>query len=308
MVGEVAMNRASNNNTIQRRGAFTLIELLVVMALIAVLGTLTIAIVPVMSDQARAANGASQVQGWLHNMRHKAIRDRQARGVRFYVKAGTTLVTDAQYIEQPDDLGGNSISALTNPDPNLNLKIIQFGPGTDLFNNEPGNQNAWLVQPGDYLEVFGGGLMHQIQTVTANTVTLASPMPYAFSGVKQYRIIRQPVTSGDEPLTLPNSVAIDVKTNADYGNSLSSITKADGTGFYIDVLFSPSGAVVAPGFPSDTINLWVRDVSDTLYTVFDREPTIIAVNVRTGLVAAHPADPTGATPYTFVNDGRASGM
>jgi hypothetical protein len=90
------------------------------------------------------------------------------------------------------------------------------------------------------------------------------------------------------PLPLPNAAAI-----AD-----------NGTPNYMDILFSPSGAVISPGVTTSTINLWVRSPADDQPTnVFRGDPTIVAVFVRTGLVGAFPPDQNTANatyPYTYV--------
>ena len=77
-------------------------------------------------------------------------------------------------------------------------------------------------------------------------------------------------------------------------------------GASVDVLFSPSGAVITPSLTQDKVLLWVRQ-PDTQSpnqggnpnNVFSGTPTIIAVFAQTGLVGAYPPVP-GATPYQDV--------
>ena len=74
----------------------------------------------------------------------------------------------------------------------------------------------------------------------------------------------------------------------------------------IDILFSPSGAVIGPGAANSKIIFWVRDT--TLPNITDGEPTLICIYTRSGALAAHPVDVNNTTnPYSFTEDGRSSG-
>ena len=73
-----------------------------------------------------------------------------------------------------------------------------------------------------------------------------------------WRIIRGPrVLTGETPLQLPQSVAIDIRTNAVLGAPLP-VNPTTGN---IDILFSPSGSLTGRGLGSNTIQLWLRDVT-----------------------------------------------
>src|SRR4051794_33926385 len=100
-----------------RRSGFTLIELLVVIGLMLLLFGLGVAFLPSASSTAAEARAASMVQSWLNIARQRAQRDQVPHGVRFLVKSLgglSQVVTDAQYIEQPEDY---AIGFVYIPDP-----------------------------------------------------------------------------------------------------------------------------------------------------------------------------------------------
>ncbi len=306
------------------RGGFTLIELLVVISLIMVLAGLAVAFLPGLNDQAKAARAGTMVQQALNIAKQKALRDQVPTGIRLV--AGKRypspldpqvpyFVTELQYIQQPDDFAEGTLSTVvTSGIPNLSQ--VQLTGASDLTSGST-FVVEYLVQPGDYLEVLGGGLVHRITTVTRNppdpalplvssVLTLASQLPYQIATpTRNYRIIRGPRVTSEDLLQLPDGVAINLLTNGTYGNPLPE-NIADPDKGKVDILFSPSGAVITPGVTTDSINLWVHDTSDPTATPpFIGEPTIVAVFVRSGLVAAHPAVfPPAADPYQFVKDGR----
>ena len=73
----------------------------------------------------------------------------------------------------------------------------------------------------------------------------------------------------------------------------------------LEVVFGPGGGLVGSGVGSGKVLLWVRDVSAE--PTSSGNPILVAIQARTGFVAAHPVAP-GANPYTFSEDARASGM
>ena len=115
-----------------------------------------------------------------------------------------------------------------------------------------------------------------------------------------------PRVVGEEPVTLPDDIAIDLTTNITYGNTLPIDPQ---TGM-IDILFSPSGAVIGRGTTETPIFLWVRNVNlppPNNGPLFG-DPTIIAIYPRTGSTAAHPINTRTANPYAYALDGRWSGL
>jgi prepilin-type N-terminal cleavage/methylation domain-containing protein len=277
------------------RAGFTLIELLIVITIILVLGGLAILFVPSALDAQRAAQGGTRMQQWLMIAKQRALLDRAPRGVRLLPDPNNPqLITSVQYVEQPDDFfGGEVMQKYAGAVPQLDRLVFQ---GVDLTGGFAPDVSLFPVQPGDYVELRGTGLVHRVKAVTNGAeLELVSPLPVEItSWTPNYRIIRAPRVQGEETQPMPVNVAADLGMNLKYGAPLPP-PNADGT---IDILFSPSGTVLGP-VGTDRIILWVRD--HTLPSEFEGEPTLIAVYTRSGLVAAYPVDmPPAANPYYFV--------
>lgn len=294
----------------QRHSGFTLIELLVVIFLMLTLAALTVAFFPGINEQARAARGGVVLQGWINVAKQRALRDQSPRGLRLWLDSASNIVGAYQYIEVPDDFSRGAIAT----EPADRSKIVF----TVNLTGGSSNPEEWAAKPGDYLEVLGGGLAHMITFVDSSTgvnVTLASPLPFDLSSTSNYRIRRAPRVVADEILELPDGVGVDIGTNELLPkNPLPIVTDSSGNK-YLDILFAPSGEVITPGVTTASFNLWVRDTTEPSLGAYDalgnvrRDPTIIAVYVRSGFVAAHPPypDPTYAQRYKYVDDGRSSG-
>jgi prepilin-type N-terminal cleavage/methylation domain-containing protein len=277
------------------RGGFTLVELLVVILLLAILLGLAVVLGPRLAEQARAAHGAEQLQGWLLVARQQARRDQTPTGLRLLVDAdghARSLVT----IQQPDPLpaqGDCRGSGGTNP--------VLFDPPTD-FSAGAGDPDQAAVRPGDYLELNGGGQVHQIRAVRGRTA-LDLSVPATLPGTPTWRILRQPRPVFGEPvLLLPVDVAVDLNPGRSQGVPVRTVPP--GAEFQ-EILFSPSGAVIGKGTVGDKIFLWVRDVSRD--NPYEGEPTVLAIGARTGFISAHPVNPTG-DPFLFARDDRSSGL
>lgn len=344
----------------QNRTAFTLTELLVVISLVAILAALAVLFLPNAASSAREARGAIALQGWLGVAKQRAMRDQRPYGLRLYttsvVVSDATLnsvVTDCQYVEQPDDFGTaretagtasrNSVAASGVPIgapasyTNLNTIEIYFPvrPGfpvkkpVDLANGitpiaiaggapsgnpDPGGK-FWFVQPGDYVELNGGGLVRRVAQVgapgagqttsTGNTsyLVVEPAIAYDLPEASNFRIVRSPRPVGDEVLAMPRDVVVDLGTNATYGSQLPTVLNplVQGTG-YVDVVFAPTGAVISRGFAGKNVNLWVRCPNpENPQDVFRGDPTIVSVFCATGKVGAYAPDPTTpGSPYALV--------
>jgi prepilin-type N-terminal cleavage/methylation domain-containing protein len=273
--------------TIRKRPGFTLIELLVAMTIIVFLATLAVLILPRLNEGQRAGKGADMLQGWLLIAKQRALRSGVACGLHFNDDPNNPLfMTEAYYVEQPPDFvvswpydptrvrglliqplptGGASVT-LENPPTGVTLTPGQYDfSGGDTTNT----QAIWPVQVGDYLEIQGGGLLHQIQTISNSTTLIlasAPPNPPPITQpVKTWRIIRAPrVLQGEEPLKLPNNVGV-------YKGVVDPLTKlvtlpgtlvgnSTGNGpAPLEILFAPSGRVLSPNV--DPIYLWLADSS-----------------------------------------------
>ena len=148
----------------------------------------------------------------------------------------------------------------------------------------------------------------------ANSFPVQSHGITSFGPGSTWRIIRSPRVVGEEVLNLPDNIVVDLSlnTNTTLAGSTSKINPlpplVNGN---LDILFSPSGAVVTPVASSDPfLALWVRNLNAD--NVFDMGTTILGVFVNTGLTAAHRPNqkldtwPNGSKtldPYKFVRDG-----
>jgi prepilin-type N-terminal cleavage/methylation domain-containing protein len=302
----------------KHRPGFTLVELLVVMAIMVMLAALLVGLLPNAANSEREARAARLVQGWLNIAKQRAVRDQAPRGLRLFPGSNNPLwVGSAQYIEQPDDFTGGTLQtdpAQLPPNPPVPFDSVAFtlAGGSDLVNgqvfppNSPSDMELWNVQPGDYLEILGTGLVYDIVTVTSpSTIKVSPALTYPITTpTAYYRILRRPRVVGNDTLALPNGTVIDLATNVAYGNPLPPSASASTPGV-IDILFSPSGAVITRGASTATINLWVRAPSENPTLVndpFQSYPTIVAIFTRTGLVGAYPPavnNPGG--PYVTIH-------
>jgi type II secretory pathway pseudopilin PulG len=292
------------------RGAFTLVELLVVLAIMISLAALAVAFVPNVAEAERAARGADRLQGWLLIARQQAKHDGVPTGLR--LNPGTLYpntaapnsfyVTELQYIQKPGDFwlpntflspvaGSGGLQLTASP-----ASLIDFTGGLGA------QQLLWPVQPGDYLELQGGGPVHQIASVGPQNLALVSATTLS-AATAQYRVIRSPrILNGENTLSLPQNVAIDLSTNVQYKSGLpglgSPLTQP------IDILFSPSGTIVGTAYSK--LIFWVRDVTQDANNPGGQ--TLVTVYCRTGFIAAQPVDTSSGNPYSFTQDGRSSGM
>jgi prepilin-type N-terminal cleavage/methylation domain-containing protein len=275
-----------------KRSAFTLIELLVVMGIVLLLAAIAILVVPAAMDSQRSSQGASMLQGWILNAQQRAVLDRAARGIRLLPDPNNPqYLIKAQYIERPDDFTGGTVNTPMNASNQPILNALQFN-GVDLTGGNT-DQSEYLVQPGDYVEVLGGGAVHHISTtfspsVTANSVILDSPLPVPITvPTANYRIIRSARLSGEDPETLPTDIAVDIAPKDSSGNTYATTLplNADGT---LDILFSPKGEVLG-NIVSPYLVLWVHDTSQA--DSFSADPSLIAIFTRSGRVGAYPVNP-----------------
>jgi type II secretory pathway pseudopilin PulG len=296
--------------------------MLVVIVLILILATLTVALTPRIADDQRIGKGVEQLQGWLLQAKTRAKRDQVPTGLRLVPdSANLPFCRELRFVQQPDDFTGGSVAVAA-----ANLRLV-IGTGID-FTGGFTVPNLYPVQPGDYIEIGGGGMVHRIDPfapIAANRLTLLTPFTNSVAGTTQYRIMRRPRLSiGEAPMLLPQDVIIDTTPNNPINPLDPKKTKnplpapnADGS---IDILFAPSGALLNfAGSTTSFVSLWVRDVTAEILPPlpptdppeFGGYPNVVAIQKRTGFIAIHPVDltpPPAGNPYSFVTDGKSSGL
>jgi hypothetical protein len=257
----------------------------------------------------------------------------------------TVFVSQVQYIQQPDNLtggvcvgpglyqGGVFLNA-TLPNPPDGTETLTF-QGVDFIGSAaPGQTDQYEVQPGDFLELFGGGNVHRILNVPSSTTLVvqadptipASPPNPQPTPTPAYRILRQPRPALNEDiLTLPQDMIIDMGTVQIVSGApvwgtctgVSPTTPSPPTlptpprsvnvplrGNYLEILFSPAGGVTGQGTGSGNILLWVRDSQAVLPDL--GSPFIVGIQIRTGFIGDYPVIPTDY--YAATREARSSGM
>jgi hypothetical protein len=274
------------------------------------------------------------LQSALLISKQRALREQVPTGLRLIPDSDhPTRVSELVYVQQPDDFtlvvqdatgrpsgdtltlsaaGTQYFATSTNAD-----FYGGFGPGATAAEQYP-------VQPGDYLEV-NGGLLAQItglnpsgqvcrQLVLSRDLRPAGTVSGATTTTKYYRIIRQPRRlAGENSVKLPQDVVIDVPpfTGVYVATQTSKNIprrSVNATTTFYEIVFAPSGGVVGKGTTSgDKIMLWVRDASRD--TVWEGEPLLVTVQIRTGMIATHPVDVGNTSnPFHFAQDASSSGL
>jgi prepilin-type N-terminal cleavage/methylation domain-containing protein len=301
-----------------KRAAFTLVEMLIALAILLVLSTLLIGFGSRMMESRRSNSGADLLQKWLLIAKQRALRDQTPTGIRLVGDtAAGTLVTQLMYVQQPPDLHlGNPISILNSlgttsppPPPFDHVHLIGASGGNDFI----GPFGAGLFQnvmPGDFLQQpAGAGQLHAVLApVKPTAITIlglgAPSNPIPLPGTTDYVFVRGPrPLQGEDPLPLPQDVAIDTVTNVTYGNTRPINPNSLNT----EIIFGPDGRVIGQGTSTGKIILWVRDVTQA-----NAEQSLIVIYTRTGFIASHPVNtlpgtPPYTDPYSFTRDGRTSG-
>lgn len=330
-----------------RRGGMTLVELLVVMVIILILATIVVAFAPGFQDAQKAARGADQLQMWLVSARQMAKSARAPTGLRLiinngqvnelqYIQQPPTYTVPFAVPAQPP--GQQPVAAMLGVSTSAGVSTVTLNMPTTgsmppiLATQQPGDfsgggfaaavpQQSWPVQAGDYLVIHGticsvgaiGPPQNPNWPQLCNQLTLANAMTGNLATIQatsDYYFVRAPrPLSGETTLKLPQDVVIDMT------QSLPPAQKATGT---LDIVFSPSGEIISNVFNPSTIvatsptfqanNKLIFWVMDPTKPAGNTQDTLIAVDIRTGLVAAQPVNIGGADPYLYTKDGRTSGL
>src|SRR5216683_1340267 len=107
------------------RRAFTLIEMLVVVSILMIITVAVVAVAPRFTDDRKLSRAADQIAQYGLTAKQRALRDQIPTGLRLLVDQNLAsqgkgnLVTELQYIQQPDDFQGGPIT----------VGSIQIAPG-----------------------------------------------------------------------------------------------------------------------------------------------------------------------------------
>lgn len=323
-----------------RRKAFTLVEMLVVIAIILAVAALAAAFAPRVNDNQKMSRAVDNLQQWLLTAKMRAKRDGLATGLRFALAPGDTLGvshSQFQYIQQPEPLTGGTWTGgvftgglLTFAGQvTAGVETVTF-TGVDFTLGGVANPAQWLVQPGDVLEINGGGVYTIGQVSPAsptNTLVLGMPNaanPYvtpptpsvydlllsipATSPTANYRILRQPrLLVGEEPLNLPTNYAANFSYIPGYLPLTKGSNVALGFSGYPEILFSPSGAVVGTNAGTATIVISLWDVPAQLELPDPNRVGIVGIQSRSGFLGAYNVS-LSTNPFLFVQTARESGL
>jgi prepilin-type N-terminal cleavage/methylation domain-containing protein len=210
----IDMKKTRKHRDMHCRRAFTLVEMLVVVSILLIITVAVVAVAPRFTDDRKLSRAADQLAQILLTVKQRTKRDLVPTGVRLFPNA-QGLVTELQYIQQPDDFSPVAISGSLPPTAGPNSpSMVTLGsapnsaaivgslpagtlwppagwvgnvlvassvhPVTGLptvdFTGGFGSQALWPVQPGDYLSVKGTA--HLILEVAPNALVLAPVAPF----------------------------------------------------------------------------------------------------------------------------------
>src|SRR5262249_12685742 len=155
------------------------------------LATIGVVFYPKLQDGNNMIRASDKVSQALANARTRAKRDNLPTGIRFEYDATTGVVTQLEYIQQPDNYTLGTCTG-TRPAVGGVIDIVTFANVDFRGAAAAVNADQATIQPGDYLEVFGGGGVHRIsRVVSINSLQLLQPVQNPIAPTSNYRIIRQ---------------------------------------------------------------------------------------------------------------------
>jgi prepilin-type N-terminal cleavage/methylation domain-containing protein len=299
------------------RSGFTLVELLVALAIIIILSTLALLVIPSTSANNAVGHGADQVSAWLVGARNRALRDKAGRGVHLLVDSSTGYVTGMELVEQPEPFrpvdGTGGICYLVIPP---GTAMNGYKTNQVVIQNNTNNDDA--IRRDDLLRINFSGTDAQVYRITniqnntpagSTTITVApdSDEVPRFNNnqmitTRNYTFLRRwrPL-SGETPFQFPKGTLIDLSSS--YSLLTGSDLANDTTGGPV-ILFSKAGPIQDNN--GGKIILGVRRPDEGNPANNDGEPILIVIYTRTGSVAQHPWDPTDH--FRFARDGKGSGL
>ena len=273
--------------TTVRRPAFTLVELLVAIAVLIVLASLTLLVVPGILEQDRTTDAASLTRQWIMIAKARAAHDQAPRGIRFIVDtskppAQQLLCTEVQYVEMPPLAVPNplvNVSLASDPHVQINYTLTASPPtpqGGVVINRQIVIRNLTLAQALEYQTMSYlylptlNGLHLQVQQpipppqpqaapydTTRYTLTMSPArtieLDDEMGAANQYATFHFGILGAIRPLVGEKTQPLPKGTCVD----LLSSSPAGVVGFDYDLVFAPNGQVVVRN--EAQINLWVRD-------------------------------------------------
>src|SRR5207245_10516443 len=101
---ETRKTRRQRDTETRRRSAFTLVELLIFVSILLIITVAVVAVAPRFTDVRKLSRAADGLAQWLLTAKQRAKRDQVPTGVRLFPDPQhNNLVTQLQYIQQPDD-------------------------------------------------------------------------------------------------------------------------------------------------------------------------------------------------------------
>ena len=233
------------------RRAMTLIELLVVISIMLMLAAYALPKLAPMAKQRKIREAARSVNVFLSRARSRAIETGRPCGVVFKRVENTvgSPLTNASTMlyqaEVPPPYAGDT----------LDTKITNLTPGGGIITGTvTPSLNTQLVNPGDLIQIGGQGPWYKIQNVAPLTMEVPlkyqnSIPPWPAGAELPFKILRQPVRTIAQPLSLPVGTAVDLSMSGtdefidtDSDGILDSPIFAVGTGD-VKIIFSPNGSV-----------------------------------------------------------------
>jgi type II secretory pathway pseudopilin PulG len=187
--------------------------MLIVVSILLIVTVAVAAVWPRFSEDRKMSRAADQIAQILLTVKQRALRDQIPTGVRLSPDPQQgPLITELQYIQQPDDFKGGAITVgpVVIPGVNGGLPIFAAtGYNVDFTGGFGSQTTLYPVQAGDYLEVKGTGLVHLIS---------APPQLISSSPPQSLLVLASPTGFGN------------VTPGAGMPPILSTITLTDSTG------------------------------------------------------------------------------
>lgn len=311
-----------------RRG-FTLTELMVVMVILAVLTTMTVAVVNFSMAAERSRAAARQVQSFLAGARDRAIYEKHPVGVRFLVD---------------DNIPGTASSMIYVEEATLTgtVKFVSDTTGTTTVEQVDGD-TVWkrlrekgLLETGTLIRIPDNddGFWHGVYGFPSDTEITFSPKfrePRLPTRNLTFRLrLHNIVRPNQEPSLLPRGIVIDLDRS-----KLPRFWKEGLLAAYtdrLDIVFSPNGTVTGQVAAGGLVHFYLAESADTErlnglgigsipsdvpYGSDDElgDRLLVTVFARTGSVSSHPVDPTPSSgdarvaedPYRYAETGQVAG-